>query len=208
MSDKQYKTPAICWLRITDFIQGWVQHELGGGAQVKDYRVVSIQHLPGARRVLRMETLYEPMGKGQIGNSISATWRNALDAGLKIDPTAMEQNYGATKDSLMQYQPIECPRLCMTRRGVLREWTLDVNFGSKQAKAVQRLLRDAFWKAVQDFSDRYASEHRDEKYAQIDMIEAFCHETNTPDLYADPMRREWQRRIKREGSGLQDEPCE
>lgn len=86
----------------------------------------------------------------------------------------------------------------MTRRGVLRPWTHDVNFGEKQAKAVQRLLRNAFWQAVQDFSDCYAREHRDEKYAQIDMIEAFCRDTDTPDIYADAMRREWQRRLLRE----------
>ncbi len=198
MSERQYRAPAICWLKVTDFIQGWVQHELGGGAMVKDWKVVSIQHLPGARRALRLETANEPMGNGPIGNSISATFRNALDAGMRIDPTTIEESYGATKESLLQYLPIECPRLCMTRSGVLRPWTLDVNFGMKQAKVIQRILREAFWQAVSDYADRYAREHRDKKYAQIDMIEAFCRDTDTPDVYAEPMRREWQRRLLRE----------
>lgn len=187
-------------------MQGWTQHELGGGAQVKDFKVLSVQHLPGARHVLRMETVHEPLGDGQIGNSMSATFRNALDAGMRIDAQTMEQEFGATREALLQYQPIECPKLCMTRSGVLRPWTHDVNFGEKQAKAVQRLLRNAFWQAVQDYSDSYAREHRGEKYAQIDMIEAFCRDTDTPDIYADAMRREWQRRVKREDSGLPDEP--
>lgn len=206
MSERQYRAPAICWLKVTDFIQGWVQHELGGGAMVKDWKVVSIQHLPGARRALRLETANEPMGNGPIGNSISATFRNVLDAGMRIDAQTMEQEFGATRETLQQYQPIECPKLCMTRSGVLRPWTHDVNFGEKQAKAVQRLLRNAFWQAVQDYSDSYAREHRGEKYAQIDMIEAFCRDTDTPDIYADAMRREWQRRVKREDSGLPGEP--
>ncbi len=198
MSDRQYKAPAICWLKVTDFIQGWLQHELGGGAQVKNWKVVSIQHLPGARRALRMETVNEPMGHGPIGNSMSATFRNALDAGIRIDHATVEESYGATKESLQQYMPIECPRLCMTRSGVLRPWTLDVNFGTRQATAIQRILREAFWQAVGEFADEYARRRRGEKYAQIDMIEAFCKDTGTPDVYADAMRREWQRRVKRE----------
>ncbi len=198
MSERQYKTPAICWLKVTYFMQGWIQHELGGGVIVKDMKVASIQHLPGARRALRMETVYEPMGQGVIENSLSSTFRNALDAGMRIDQKTMEETFGATRESLLQFIPIECPRLCMTSGGVLRPWTLDVNFGSKQAAALQRILRDAFWQAVGEYAEGYAREHRGEKYAQMDMIEAFCKDTETPDVHAFAMRREWQRRVRRE----------
>ena len=55
--EKSYKVPPIVWLRVTDYMHGWLQYELGGDARVRDQRVVCVQHLPGAREVLRMETV-------------------------------------------------------------------------------------------------------------------------------------------------------
>ena len=49
MDNKTYRTPPIVWLKMTDYIHGWLQHELGGAAMVGDQRVVCVQDLPGAR---------------------------------------------------------------------------------------------------------------------------------------------------------------
>ena len=62
---------------------------------------------------------------------------------------------------------------------------------------MQQLLRDAFWEAVERFDSAYAQKMGGKDYPAVDMIEAFCAETKTPDLYVDAMRREWQRRQKR-----------
>ena len=63
--------------------------------------------------------------------------------------------------------------------------------------AERKLLREAFWKGVEDFDREYAAKHNGSKYAAVDMIEAFCVDTGTPDIHVDALRREWQRRVKR-----------
>lgn len=200
MSEKQYRLPAIAWLRVTDYMHGWLQHELGGEARIGEKRVVCIQHLDGARRVLRMETEEQREAPRPVGCALSATWKNALDAGLKVDAAAMEREYGVTRESLALYAPIECPKLCLTKNGVLRPWTHEVTFERQQATALLRLLRNEFWAAVEEFDREYAQLLEGKKYPAIDMIEAFCNDTNTPDVYVPAMRREWQRRVKRKAS--------
>lgn len=195
--EKSYRVPAICWLRVTDYMQGWVQHELGGAVRIREQRVVCIQHLKGARDMLRMETREDTMEQGVVGNAMSATLKNCIEAGLVLDADAVKTLYGVTKEDLQTFLPIECPKMCITKDGVLRPWSHDTCFGTKQAVALQRLLREVFWKAVEEFAEKYAQEHQGERYAQADMIEAFCEETETPDMYVDAMRREWQRRCKR-----------
>lgn len=197
MSEKNYKIPAIVWLKMTDYTHGWLQFELGGGARVKNQRVVCVQHLPGARRVLRMEAVEDMMERKPIGNAMSATRKLCMEAGLEIDPDTMEKEYGVTQERLELFVPVECPKMCMTKHGVLRPWTLDVCFGKEQATAMQALLRAEFWKAVEEFDREYAQSMDGEKYPAVEMIEAFCAKTETPDLYVEAMRREWQRRCKR-----------
>lgn len=201
--NKNYKVPAIAWLKMTDYMHGWLQSELGGGVMVGGKKVVCMQHLPGAKKALRMETVEDMMEKGNTGNAMSATRHNCIEAGMKICPDVVEELYGVTKEGMDLYVPVECPKMCLTRNGVLRTWTLDVCFGQGQATALQRLLRDEFWKAVTEYSEAYALEHSGMRYAQIDMIEDFCQDTDTPDMYADTIRREWQRRIKRK----KETPC-
>ena len=195
---KNYYVPAICWLRVTDFMRVWVENELGGEARVGEQRVVCVQHLPGAREVLRMETTDELPGSRMVGNAISVTWHKALEAGMAFDTATMEREYGVTKDAFKLFVPIECPKMALTKNGVLRPWTVDTCFGVKQTTALQRLLREAFWQSVGEFAEKYAAMRQGEKYAQVDMIEAFCEQTDTPDMYAEAMRREWQRRQKRQ----------
>lgn len=197
MESKNYKLPAIVWLKVTDYMLPWVQWELGGNVRVRDMRVVSVQHLEGARDILREDTVQEAVPQRQVDKSMSATWRNAVDAGMSFDPVAMEREYGVTKDALQLFVPIECPKMCVNDDGVLRPWNNDTNFSRSQATALQDLLRHEFWQAVGNFAAHYAEEHEGERYAQADMIEAFCLKTRTPDVFVDAMRREWQRRIKR-----------
>ena len=197
MGKKMYGVPAVAWLRVTDYMHGWLQHELGSEAWIRNQRVVCVQHLRGARDVLRMETVEDMMERRPLGNALSGTRRNCFAAGLEIDAEVMEKEYGVTREALGLFVPIECPRMCLTRNGVLRPWTLDVCMGKEQALALQRLLRNEFWLAVEEFDRRYAKEMGGEKYPALDMVEEFCRETRTPDMYADSIRREWQRRRKR-----------
>ena len=195
--EKTYKLPPIAWLRITDYMHGWIQRELGCALRVGAQHVISVQHLPGAREILRMETEEDVMGGKVIVNSMSAALKNCIESGLQLDPDAILGQYGLTAGALKMFMPVECPRMCINKNGVLRPWTLEVNFGRQQSSALQKLLRETFWQAVGEFAEEYAREHEGEKYAQIDMIEAFCAETKTPDELAETMRREWQRRMKR-----------
>jgi len=197
MAEKAYKTPPIVWLKVTDYMHAWLQYELGGGARIRDQRVVSVQHIPGARAVLRMETEEDIMEPRRVLNAMSGTRHNCLVCGLDLDPAVIEQTYGMTAATMKLFVPIEAPKMCLTKHGVLRPWTLDICLGKEQASAMQRLLRGEFWKAVDAFNLRYARKMEGRKYPQVDMIEAFCQETGTPDIYVDAMRREWQRRVKR-----------
>lgn len=198
MMEKRYKVPAIVWLKVTDYMHGWLEYELGGGARVGDQRVVCIQDLPGAREVFRMETAEDvAMESAKIGNSMSSNRKDCLSAGLSMDAEYIEREFGMTRELMKLFVPVECPRRCLTASGVLRRWTQDVNLGREQASAMQRLLRAAFWQAVEEFNTGYARKMNGEKYPAVDMIEAFCVMTKTPDLYVEAMRREWQRRVKR-----------
>lgn len=197
MSEKVYDVPAIVWLKMTDYMHGWLQWELGGEARVKDQRVVCVQHLPGARAILRMETVEDMMEKKPIGNVMSATRKNCMEAGLNIDADVMAREYGVTREAMKLFVPVECPKMCLTKSGVLRPWTLDVSLGREQAAAMQRLLRNAFWQAVEEYDAEYARKMNGKKYPAVDMVEEFCMDTETPDLYVEAIRREWQRRVKR-----------
>lgn len=197
MSEKVYDVPAIVWLKMTDYMHGWLQWELGGEARVKDQRVVCVQHLPGARAILRMETVEDMMEKKPIGNVMSATRKNCMEAGLNIDEDVMAREYGVTREAMKLFVPVECPKMCLTKSGVLRPWTLDVCLGREQAAAMQRLLRNAFWQAVEEYDAGYARKMNGKKYPAVDMVEEFCMDTETPDLYVEAIRREWQRRVKR-----------
>ena len=197
MSEKVYDVPAIVWLKMTDYMHGWLQWELGGEARVKDQRVVCVQHLPGARAILRMETVEDMMEKKPIGNVMSATRKNCMEAGLNIDEDVMAREYGVTREAMKMFVPVECPKMCLTKSGVLRPWTLDVCLGREQAAAMQRLLRNAFWQAVEEYDAKYARKMNGRKYPAVDMVEEFCMDTETPDLYVEAIRREWQRRVKR-----------
>lgn len=196
MPEKNFQLPAIVWLKVTDYMHGWLQYELGGSIRMGDKKVISVQHLPGARDILRMETEMEV--RKPVGLAVSATWWNCIEAGMTIDRETVERVFGLTREDLEMFEPVECPKICLTKGGVLRPWTNDVCFSKRQASAMQQLLRDAFWQAVEQFDRSYAQKMEGKKYPAVDMIESFCAETKTPDLYVAAIRREWQRRQKRQ----------
>ena len=195
--EKRYDVPPIAWLKVTDYMHDWLQYELGGGARIKDQRVVCVQDIPGARDILKMEAKEDLMDKEPVGNTMSATRKNCYMAGLDIDEGVMEKEYGVTRELMKLFVPIECPKRCLTKYGVLRQWTNDVGLSKEAASAMQRLLRQTFWEAVEEFDRKYARKMDGERYPAVDMIEAFCAETKTSEVYVDAIRREWQRRVKR-----------
>jgi len=196
--EKNYKVPTIVWLRITDFMHDWLQHELGGGARVKEQRVVSVMHLPGARQAFKMEAWEDILDKQPVREAMSARRRNCLVAGLGVDAEVMAQEYGVTEEELRGFVPVEVPRTYMTRDGALRPWTVDVSLGDRQAVALQNVVRGAFWRAVEGFDKEYARRRNGKRYAAVDMIEAFCKETGTSEVHVDALRHEWQRRRRKQ----------
>lgn len=196
---KSFKMPAIVWLRVTGFLSGWLDYEFGSKAMVNGRRVVCLQHLDGARDILRMETVddTELSPDMPIDLSLSASRYSMLQAAMTLSPEATERICHLSPEQMQQFVPIECPRLRLTEEGLLREWGGDAMLGDAQAKALLRLLRHYFWEEVKRFARRYAGEHEGEKYAQEDMIAAFCRLTKTSDLHIEAIRREWQRRCKR-----------
>lgn len=195
--EKKYSVPPICWLKVTDYMHGWLQHELGCEAWIRKQRVVCVQHLPGARKVLRMETVEDMMEKQPVGNAMSSRRKNCLCAGMVLDADVIAREWGMTKELMALFVPIECPKMCLTKYGVLRPWTLDICFGKKQTIALQDLLRNEFWKAVKEYDEEYARRMNGEYYPARMMVEDFCADTETPDMYVDAIRREWQRRLQR-----------
>lgn len=196
---KSFRMPAITWLRVTEFIRGWLVYEFGSKVMVNGRRVVCLQHLDGVRDILRMETVddMELSPDLPVELSLSAARYGVISAAMTLSPEATERAYHLSPEQLLQFVPVECPRLRLTQEGLLREWSGDAMFGEQQAKELLRLLRHYFWKDVERFAKCYAREHEGERYAQEDMIEAFCLETNTSDIHVEAIRREWQRRCKR-----------
>ena len=191
--------PAIAWLRVTEFIRGWLVYEYGSKVMVNGRRVVCLQHMDGVRDILRMETVADMKLSPDlpVELSLSASRYGLISAAMTLSPEATERMYHLSLEQMQQFVPIECPRVRLTEEGLLREWGGDAMLGDAQAKELLRLLREAFWEDVERFARRYAREHEGEKYAQEDMIAAFCKMTRTSELHIEAIRREWQRRAKR-----------
>ena len=191
--------PAIAWLRVTEFIRGWLVYEYGSKVMVNGRRVVCLQHMDGVRDILRMETVADMKLSPDlpVELSLSASRYGLISAAMTLSPEATERMYHLSLEQMQQFVPIECPRVRLTEEGLLREWGGDAMLGDAQAKALLRLLREAFWEDVERFARRYAREHEGEKYAQEDMIAAFCKMTRTSELHIEAIRRERQRRAKR-----------
>lgn len=195
---KNYKLPQVAWLKVTDYMHGWLQRELGGGARIGDQRVVCLQHLPGAKDALMMETTCDLMDLRPVDKAMSATRRNIVNLGIAFDKEVMERFYGVTEEQLKLFVPVECPERCLTKYGVLREWTNEVCFGQKQAGQLQQVIRAGYWEAVGEFNAEYARRVGNSDYTSIEMVEAWCKETGTSEVHAEAIKREWNRRVARE----------
>ena len=79
--DKNYKLPAIVWLKTTDYMYGWLQHELGGTLRIGSQKVICIQHLKGSREILRMKSTEDTVDGQPVTNSISSMLRKASTSG-------------------------------------------------------------------------------------------------------------------------------
>lgn len=188
----------ICWLRITDYMREWARVALGSQKHVNGIPVLDILNLKGVRPALLMPTINELPGTGAPGNSMCDTWHAALSAGLEVDAWGMEREFGVTKETLEQYLPVACPDYAIAEDGAIHSWDNDTSFGKQQSTALLRLIRDAFWSAVDNHATQYKKSHLGTKYAQIDMLESFCKDYHINDMHLEAMRREWQRRCKRE----------
>lgn len=197
-ASERKKIPAICWLRVTNYMHDWVAHEMCCTLKANRQNIVCLQHLEGVRDIMRMES-YEDieLKAGRVENAMSAKRYRVVKAAMEVSETATSRLYGIDREALGLYMPIECPPVCMTKNGVLRKWTDNVCFTHDQATALQRRLRDYFFEQLAEFDSYYAEQMGKRPYPAIDMVEAFCDEKDVNDMYADTIRREWQRRLKR-----------
>ncbi len=136
----------------------------------------------------------------KVAGAMSALMHNCIEAGMGLDEDSITKEYGLTREALQMYLPLETPKVCVNACGLLRPWTLSVTMGREQTAAVLRVIRQEFWKAVEDYNQQYQEQNPGKRYAAVEMIEAFCADTHTPDTYVEAMRREWQRRQKRKSN--------
>lgn len=187
-----YPTPPVAWLSVTTYMHHWLCREFGGAVHLHEKPVLSISHLPGAREILRMQTQDDVMKPAQMRWSLSAMQMDCLKAGIRVGPKAVESMYNMTPEMLNTFLPIECPRMALTTNGVMRPWNRVISFGQSQAFALTKLLRNTFWQAVGDYESRFQWPEG-AQHTTIAMIEGFCADTGTPDIFAADLRREWQR---------------
>lgn len=196
-----YKVPAIVWLRMAEYTHGWLRNELGGAVRVDGKNVICVQHMRGARDILRMETVEDTLERRPVTCTMSATLYNMIDAGLTLNEEVTKRAYGIDRQGMAQFVPIECPKMRLTQDGVLRPWTNDTCFTTKQATLMNRFLRERFWQAVEEYDREYRRQRNGDFYPAVEMVEDFCDTTGTSDIHIDAIRREWQRRQKRTAHG-------
>ena len=190
--NQKYPTPSVAWLQITGYTHDWLYHEFGGSILLHGKQIVSIAHLPEARKILRMQTQEDIMGESPNRISLSAMRMDCLQLGCSIGPKSMQDNFKITTEQLNLFVPIECPRMALTKYGVLRPWDRTTAFGKEQANSLLNFLRRAFWQAVAEH-EQALTEKGQKPETAIKLIESFCQETGTSDVWVSDLRREWQR---------------
>lgn len=189
-----YPTPPIAWLNLTPYMHQWLVNECGGAVKLHGKTVLSVFHLKGVKPLMRMQTQNDVMDDANTMWSLSAMRMDFLQQGISLGLTG-RGGLELTNEQLAAFMPIECPPVCLTKHGVLRPWTRQTSFGAKQARELVTLLRSEFWKAVREYH-RHFKWPNGEPHTAIAMTESFCQDTGTPDIYAEDLRREWQRQQK------------
>ena len=186
-----FPTPPVAWLSLTSYMHEWLFSEYGGDIKLYGKPVLSIAHIPEAKELLRKQTQDDIMEDGQTRWSLSAMRMDFLQHGVELGIKGAG-GLELTREQLGTFLPIECPKMALTPNGVLRPWTRQISFGQKQAFALTKLLRGEFWNAVGEY-EKHFKWPQGAEHTTIAMTEAFCQDTGTPDIYADDLRREWQR---------------
>ena len=109
MGNDKNRLPPIVWLKVTDYMLPWLEKELGGKVRVKERKVLSVQHLTGAREILRMETVTDNIDNKVTGKSMSPMLRNCIGAGMSMDVETVEEMFGISRHGLKSDVPIACP---------------------------------------------------------------------------------------------------
>ena len=183
--------PPVAWLSLTSYMHEWLFREYGGDVRLYGKPVLSIAHIPDAKKLLRQQTQDDVMEDGQTRWSVSAMRMDFLQHGVELGIKGVG-GMELTREQLNLFLPIECPKMALTQNGVLRPWNRQTSFGQRQAFALTKLLRGAFWKTVADY-ERNFKWPRGAEHTAIAMIESFCQDAGVPDIYAADLRREWQR---------------
>ena len=194
---KNQFTMPVAWLQVTGYAHDWLFKTYGSSIRLYDKPVLSLTGLDGARDILRMETAEDMTGElNAVGVSLSAMRMDCLQNGCKVSPEAIGRLCGLTKEQLVTFVPVECPRMALMEFGVLRPWNRQTCFGKRQAAALYKLLMSVFWKAVEEY-DLRLREGGNGPDTAIEMIQGFCQATGTNEIWLEDLRREWQRRISR-----------
>ena len=192
-------TIPIAWLHITGYAHDWLSNEYGGSVRLYGKPVVSIAHLSGAKDILRMETVDDMAAPEDSRLAMSAMRMDCMEAGIALSPETIRRMYGMTAEQLKMFVPIECPKMALTKYGVLRPWNRTTSFGKRQAMALNRLLMKNFWQAIEDYNTALCEAGKAPGTA-ISVIEGFCEKTGTGEIWIEDLRREWQRRVARNKS--------
>jgi hypothetical protein len=191
------KTPIIIWLKVTDYMHGWLDYEYAGTLHVHGKPIITMFCHDEIRDILKKEVIMLWNMEEKMGNSVPSVQMAIFENALDINEEKCREVYGFTRELMNSYIPFECPRQCLTRYGVLRPWGINVNLKPKQAIAIQKFIRQEFWEAVAEFDEKYKKKMDGKKYPAVAMIEDFCRMTHTPDKYVEAIRREWQRQAKK-----------
>ena len=189
-------TIPVAWLHMTGYAHDWLFNEFGGSVRLYGKPVVSIAHLTGAKEILRMEAIDDMTASEDSRLAMSAMRMDCMEAGIVLNQETIRKMYGITPEHLKLFVPIECPKMALTKYGVLRSWGRTMSFGKRQAMALNRLLMKNFWQAIEDYYSALCKAGKAPVTA-ISMIEGFCDETGTSEIWATDLRREWQRRVAR-----------
>lgn len=190
-----YPTPAVAWLQITKYMHEWLINEFGGNVRLHNKPVLTVTYLPGVKKVLRMETMDDVTDISDNKFSMSAMRMDCVTLGCSIGPKTMQEQYGITPELLDTYLPIECPRMALTKYGVLRPWARNMAFGKQQAIELLTLLRNAFWDNVNEYYHNLIDKGEAPETA-IELIRTYCEENHISEVHLDDLRREWQRLLK------------